>query len=685
MREDDHPSGAGPAPGRRVGPAAIALLTAAAFVVPTTLVFAQSVASAQSAPLEAIDRAIAASNVDQALAALSQEIDALQQAGDAAGAAAAALRRAETLSLAGRHAEALQSFADLAQSQPSSQDFLVKRGLAYLRAQQPQPAVATLETAAAADPSSALLRQRLGDAYYAKGDARRALSSYRQALRLVAPTMPPALMRGLGNAHYALREFRDAHRAYTAALSSNPADAVALLYRGWASLALGQSPAAFADIDKALALGLATPAALTVRGDLHRGAGRLGPAAADYQGALDLDRAYAPALYGLARVLVDQRRLSAAQPLLTELLSRARSDADLTAAALFLRGRANLLAGAHTEAAKDFTQYLAIRPDDADGHFNRALARDADGQIEPALEDLQKATLLRPDDPTLLYTFGRVAKAFGGGVAANRAFDRADALLDGATGDAALAARLARATAALHMGRADRAMGDLGMVLAERPADPDALKLKAQALMALGQRSDAIAMVEQFIAERPQDPTGHLLQGEALLAAGAFDRALESFETAARLGADRGRVGLLSGRAALAMADAAGDAPGSADRQTEALLKALQHFDAEVAARQNGAGALKRRAGVLMRLGRLEAAKSDLDQAIAARQRDASLIFARAGVLRRLGRCEEAIRDYDAGLALDSEHAGARAARAECKLEEGRIVGAVGDYLSSWF
>ena len=250
-----------------------------------------------------------------------------------------------------------------------------------------------LQTAATAAPRSSRYRWRLGDSLYALGDARRALSEYQRAATLSARPSN-ALSRTIGNAHYALGEFEAAEQAYTMALSLEPEDTAAALYRAWARHELGRTQEAVDDYDLVIDLTPNDAALFAARGDLKRLANDPDGALEDYRLALNEAPAHGAALYGLASALIDHGRLEEAAPIVERLFEAAETNDGLRANALALRGRVGLERRDFEAAEADLSALLQLRPRDADEHYNRAVARIGLGDIAGAAEDLREVVRL---------------------------------------------------------------------------------------------------------------------------------------------------------------------------------------------------------------------------------------------------------------------------------------------------
>lgn len=231
---------------------------------------------------------------------------------------------------------------------------------------------------------------------------------------------------------------------------------------------------------------------------------------------------------------------------------------------------------------------------------------------------LEAAVSARPDDPATWQQLGNayVTRAAHTGDAsygaqAADAFDRADALAPGAT-----ATTLGRASLALTRHRFDEARTLAAEVLAQRPANPEALAVLVDASVELGRYDDAQRYGQQLLDVRPgvaaftraaylrelhgdldgalaamvqaeaaaggldatraggdARPTGTLatvvaLQGDVLFASGRADEAAQRYRRALELADD-----LTVASVGLARADAAAGRVEEAEQRLQALLE----------------------------------------------------------------------------------------------------------------
>ncbi|MEM9725708.1 MAG: tetratricopeptide repeat protein, partial [Pseudomonadota bacterium] len=507
----------------------------------------------------------------------------------------ATLGLALTLDKLGRGAEAIPLFDDLVAARPEDPTAIFYRGVARYRIGALDDAITDFEAAIGRGAGFPVVRQRLGDAHYAKGDYRVAEAAYRSATSGDNP--PPAAFRALGNALYAQDKFEAADAAFSEALEADPQDGRAALHRGWTRQKLGQDDAAFADINRAYEiLGGVDADVAASRGDLHRRRGALQAAILDYQTALEVRPGHRRALYGAAAALLMDGRPAAAEAVLDELLDSLSDQTAVGAAAFRLRGEALLRIGEAQRAEADLSLALRLSPDVAVAHYNRGLARALIGDFAGALDDMRQAASLAPGDPEAAYGHLRAAIAAGLPAEAQDAAAAAEALAAERP-----AARPARAAALLAFGRPNEALSLLNQHLVDRPRDLRSLHLKIRTLFALNRPRDALDLSRRLIILEPRRALNHIFEAEARVALGQSAEAREALQRANALGAEPARIARLAGGAWLAAANApsASDAPA-------ALRQAADALDAAVSLSNKSPDALAMRAATLERIGRLE-------------------------------------------------------------------------------
>ena len=215
--------------------------------------------------------------------------------------------------------------------------------------------------------------------------------------------------------------------------------------------------------------------------------------------------------------------------------------------------------GRIAEALEKIDAARALAPDDAEIRLNRANVLKSTGRQEEALAEYDKALALKPGWPQGENNRGTVLKALGRFEEALAAYDRALAvnpnnpealnnrgsvLEDLKRPAEALAAydqalRLAprfatafnnRGSALLALHRFTDALSCFERALSLRPGDAEFLNNRGNALLALGRHEEALAAYDQALAVRPDYSEAFNNRGNALQELKRHEEALASFD-----------------------------------------------------------------------------------------------------------------------------------------------------------
>jgi len=164
-------------------------------------------------------------------------------------------------------------------------------------------------------------------------------------------------------------------------------------------------------------------------------------------------------------------------------------------------------------------------------HRARAGQLAASGQHEEAVEVLQKAVALRPDDAAVRVQLGQVLRKAGQLANARQSFEQATAL-DPSQARGYLG--LARIDAL--DGEMDRAVEAVDRAIELEPNLSQPHFVKAQILDRLGRDAEALASLEVAHSLHPDNPLVHRQQGAVLLKLGRDEEAVEVFRKAIEFG-----------------------------------------------------------------------------------------------------------------------------------------------------
>ncbi len=466
-------------------------------------------------------------------------------------------------------------------------------------------------------------------------DAPRALEEIDKAIALNDRAALPHALRG--TILRSLEREDEALEAFARAIERDPLNIGAFADRALLHAERGDADEALADVERALELdaGLGFPWAL--RGRLLREQGRLAEALADGDQAVKVEPK-------LAYVYVERGKTRLALRQITAALEDAEQAVRLGPEApdsWVLRGRARVLLRDFEGAEHDFRMAISIYPPavEARRHLGALLV---DFNAEAAVAMLDEAAALAPDDALVHVERSRAKKALGD--------------LEGAVDD------LQRA---LELGpQLPEPWGLLGAMRLEQDAPADAAMIftealqhaidrtpwllqRGRALLQIGRAEEAAQDYAEVVEADPTDHQAHYGLGRALARLGEVDAALESWQRAFDI---QPGVAPLTARADLLRSHKRGDR-GYGDL-TQAL--ALAPEDPALWAR---------RALVLQDLERLEEAEADAEEMVARFPEDPDGYLIRGMIRKERGALEGAREDLRHMLELAPEHRYASTAR----------------------
>jgi tetratricopeptide (TPR) repeat protein len=243
---------------------------------------------------------------------------------------------------------------------------------------------------------------------------------------------------------------------------------------------------------------------LLQQGLFHHRQGQIPLAMERYVEALKIDPQNAEALYYVGVVACQEGQFKQGAE-----LAKKAIDAGLNTAKVHnLLGQALGRLGEPLDAIKSFDRAIAIDPDFADAHGNRAnILFDAD-MHEEAMKSFNKALALKPDSPTELTNRGVLLQ---------------------------------------ELGRHAEALADYEKALALTPDAPSILLNKGNALSMLGRFAEAEAVYDTVLKRSPNDSLAYEHKGLAVKHQGRFDEAQTLLEKAVELDPKNGLHALALG------------------------------------------------------------------------------------------------------------------------------------------
>ncbi|HEY4265881.1 MAG TPA: tetratricopeptide repeat-containing glycosyltransferase family protein [Micropepsaceae bacterium] len=297
----------------------------------------------------------------------------------------------------------------------------------------------------------------------------------------------------------------------------------------------------------------------------------------------------------------------------------------------YLLGIIALQRGQFQIAEQRIAGALALNPNAASAHRDRAVALARLDRNAEALASLDRAILLKPDDADAHGHRGNVLQELGRFADALECYDRAIAL-------SPLSPILHhnRGIARHSLGQYEEALAAQDRAIALKPDYAAAFNKRGTVLWALERHDEALASYDAAIARTSDFVDAHYNRGLALQHLGRFGEAVESYDRALAF------------------------APDFAE-------------------------ALSNRGNALQKLGHLEAALESYDRALAIKPDFAEAHYNRGVMLLALKRPEEALASYDRALARAPDHPEILFSRGVCKLALGRMErSAWDDYENRW-
>ena len=251
------------------------------------------------------------------------------------------------------------------------------------------------------------------------------------------------------------------------------------------------------------------------------------------------------------------------------------------------------------EAVAGYDRALALAPDMAEIHYNRANALQSLARLDEAVAGYDRAIALRPDLVEAYANRGVALRALRRFAEAVANFDHAIALKPGSA-----EVYYNRGNALRHLDRLDAAVASYDRAIALAPDMAEAYANRGVALQGLRRLDEALESCDRAIALKPDFAEALNNRGNIFREFGRFDQALESCDRAIALAPD--------------MAEAYATR-GLALQGLRRLDEALESCDRAIALKPDHAEALNNRGYILRDLGRFGLALESYERALAVR------------------------------------------------------------------
>ena len=275
------------------------------------------------------------------------------------------------------------------------------------------------------------------------------------------------------------------------------------------------------------------------------------------------------------------------------------------------------------QAVGSFDRALALRSDQAEILFNRAIALRRLGRLEEALVNYDSALKLRPDYPEALNNRGFVL---------------------------------------LELGRSEDALTSIDRALELRADYAGALTNRGNALSDLGRLNEALESYDQALKLHPEYAEALNNRGNALLKLKRIGEAFGNFSRAIAIKPEYAEA--LNGI-------------GTTLRELQRLDASLECHNKAIAIKPDYAEAHNNRGITLRDLNQMEESLSSFDRAIALKPDYADAYSNRGNTLRDLNRLKESLASYDTAIALKPDDANPHWNKSLASL-------LIGDFASGW-
>ena len=365
--------------------------------------------------------------------------------------------------------------------------------------------------------------------------------------------------------------------------------------------------------------------------------GRRDEAIASLQQAHALGSKTAETFVYLGISLKDQKRYQDAESCLKEALDAAPGDAltqQLLGEVLELQGPERYI-----EAVQSY--------------YAAAFALAAGGKLNLALEPLEHALVLHPDNAVMLSMKAELLRLLSRNEEAVQIADRALTL---SSTDMMGQLFTTRSGALQALGRFEEALQDADKSLAHNPENAMALGFKGQALHSLNRNEEALDILKKSIALESDMDWVHAEVAAVHLDLGAYEEALDSIDFALKINPKNVWAIWIKGETL---------------RNLGRFQDALELFDQGLTIKTESPSLLASKAGVLRVLGRGDEALAVVDQALTFVS-SAYVLGVKGEILRSLNRHEDAVKVLREAVAADPSQSWTHAELGESLLRLGR-------------
>lgn len=394
---------------------------------------------------------------------------------------------------------------EILKKNPKDVDAIILRAQLQMTRKQFADAVSTLESSLKAEADNAVLHFQLGRALAASGNAARAESEWREALRL-APNYVAA-QQALSAVAAERRDWEQASKSADAVILNNPNIPIGYLLRASARAGRGDFAGAEGDVKKAMELAPQSAVPYIQLGALRASTRRYAEAEKLFERALELDPKSTAALQALVSIYGDQKQPAK---------SVARASAQVAKAPdvsghYFILGLAHLANKESEQAEQALAKATDLDKQNVQAWVALAQVQTTRGSVDKAAASYQRAIEADPKQPVVYLLFGALEEGRNNWQRAQELYQKSLQ----AQPDFALAANNLAYLMLEHGGNIDAALSYAQVARRGLPDLPNTADTLAWAYYHKGAYSSAIDLLQEAVKKVPQNATYHYHLGMA--------------------------------------------------------------------------------------------------------------------------------------------------------------------------
>ncbi len=412
---------------------------------------------------------------------------------------------AQLLIGANRLDEANKITDEILKKNPKDVDAIILRAQLQMIRKQFADAVATLESSLKTEADNAVLHYQLGRALAASGNAARAESEWREALRL-APNYVAA-QEALSAAAAAKGDWAQASKSADAVILNNPNIPIGYLLRAAAKAGRGDYAGAEADAKKAMELAPQSSVPYLQLGAFRASTRRYAEAEKLFERALELDPKSTAALQALVGIYGDQKQPAKGVARASAQVAKAPD----VSGHYFILGLAHLANKESEPAEQALAKATELDKQNVQAWVALAQVQTTRGSVDKAAASYQRAIEADPKQPVVYLLFGTLEEGRNNWQRAQELYQKSLQVQP----DFALAANNLAYLMLEHGGNIDAALSYAQVARRGLPDLPNTADTLAWAYYHKGAYASAIDLLQEAVKKAPQNATYHYHLGMA--------------------------------------------------------------------------------------------------------------------------------------------------------------------------